>query len=218
MKVPRVDLRPQERPLKKAILRSISKIIDSGEFILGHNVKALEKEIAAYMGVPDAIGVASGTDALMLSLCALGIKQGDEVITTPFTMAANVEAILHVGAKPVFADVDRKTFNLLPFEIEKRITPKTKAILPVHLFGNPCRMDEITGISREHNIPVVEDVCQAFGAKYKGSRCGSFGVLSALSFFPTKNLGGYGDGGMVFVNDVQYSQKLRRLRTHGQQS
>lgn len=217
MKVPRVDLNPQEKPLKKKILLALSKIIDSKEFILGQNVKALEQKIAQYIGVKDAIGVASGTDALTLSLRVLGIGTGDEVITTPFTMAANVEAIMHVGATPVFADVDKETFNIIPSEIEKKITPHTKAIIPVHIFGNPCDMESIAHIAQTHNLHLIEDVCQAFGAEFNGKKCGSFGVLCALSFFPTKNLGGYGDGGMILVNDPQYSQKLRILRAHGQE-
>ncbi len=217
MKIKRVDLGPQERPLKRQIMKSISSIIDSKEFILGKNVNSLEEKIAKYIGVADAIGVASGTDAMTLSLTVLGIGKGDEVITTPFTMAANVEAILHVGAKPVFADVDRETFNILPSEIERKITPATKAILPVHIFGNPCDMEKIMEIAARHKLHVIEDACQAFGSEIGEKKCGSFGILSALSFFPTKNLGGYGDGGMILINDTAYSEKLRQLRAHGQE-
>lgn len=218
MVIPRVDLGPQENPLKSAILSKISEVINSKEFILGKNVKQLEKEITDYFGVSDAVGVANGTEALTISLASLGIGKGDEVITTPFTMAANVESIIQVGAKPVFVDVDVETFNLIPEEIEKVISKKTKAILPVHLFGNPCNIHKIMEIAQKNNLYVIEDVCQAFGARYSnGKKCGSFGILSALSFFPTKNLGCYGDGGMILVNDAKISNKIRALRIHGQE-
>ncbi len=217
VQIKRVDLDPQEKPLKTQKIKSISKIIDSKEFILGENVKGLEKKIAKYIGAKDCVGVASGTDALTLSLRVLDIGPGDEVITTPFTMAANVEAIMHVGATPVFADVSPKTFNILAWEIENKITEHTRAIIPVHLFGQACEMDRIIEIASRHNLHVIEDVCQAFGASFRGKKCGSFGVLGALSFFPTKNLCGYGDGGMIIVNDPRYSEKLRILRAHGQE-
>ncbi|HLC79207.1 MAG TPA: DegT/DnrJ/EryC1/StrS family aminotransferase [archaeon] len=216
LKVPRVDLRPQEAPLKQEIMDSISKIIDSGHLIMGEHVNLLEKKIASYITTPDAVGVANGTDAIKLCLAALDIGKGDEVITVPFTFAANVEATAHVGAKAVFADVDKETFNIIPEQIEGKITKKTKAILPVHLFGCPAPMKEIMEIAKEHGLFVIEDCAQAFGAELNGKKCGSFGQLNATSFYPTKNLGCYGDGGMVFVNDTRYSEKLRKIRFHGQ--
>ena len=217
MKIPRVDLGPQEGPLKDEIMRAISSIIDSKEFILGKNVAELERKVGAYMGVEDAIGVATGTDAMTLSLNAVGISKGDEVITTPFTMAANVEAIMHNGARPVFCDVDPETFNIIPSEIEEKISARTKAILPVHLFGNPCEIDKIVETAQSKGIPLLEDACQAFGAEYKGKKCGSFGDFAALSFFPTKNFSCYGDGGMVLLREKKYSEKIRILRAHGQE-
>lgn len=216
LKVPRVDLRPQEAPLKKQIMGSISGIIDSYHLIMGRHVDELEKKVAAYLGIPDAIAVANGTDALTISLAALGIGQGDEVITVPFTFAANVEATMHVGAKPVFVDVGKEHFNMLPEQIEGAITPKTKAIIPVHIFGCPAPMEEIMEIAERHNLFVVEDCAQAFGAEINGRKCGSFGHLNATSFYPTKNLGCYGDGGMIYVSDSSFSDRLRKIRFHGQ--
>lgn len=217
MKVPRVDLKPQEEPLRNEIISRITEVIDSYNLIVGKNVEELEKKAAEYIGVPDSIGVSSGTDALYLALKALDIGKGDEVITPPFTMAANVEAILFCGAKPVFADVNKETFNIMPTEIKKKITQKTKAILPVHLFGCPAEMGKIMNIAEKNKLFVVEDCAQSFGADIKGKKCGSFGNLSATSFYPTKNLGCYGDGGMVFVNDTAYAGKIRMLRFHGQE-
>lgn len=216
MNVRRVDLGPQERPLREQVLKNIEEVIDSHDLILGRKVSELEKKVAEYISVPDAIGVGSGTEALMLSLSALGVKRGDEVITPPFTMAANLEAIMHCGATPVFADVERGTFNIIPEEIEKKITPRTKGIIPVHLFGCPCEIEKILEVAEAHNLFVLEDCAQSFGAHVKGKKCGSFGELSATSFYPTKNLGGYGDGGMIFVNNTKYSQKIRQLRSHGE--
>ncbi|PIN85365.1 MAG: transcriptional regulator [Candidatus Diapherotrites archaeon CG11_big_fil_rev_8_21_14_0_20_37_9] len=214
--VPRVDLSIQEKPLREKMISVFTEVIDSGDLILGKNVTAFEKEAAEYLGIPNAVGVANGTDAIKLALAALGIGKGDEVITTPFTMAANVEAIFHVGAKPVFADVNYETFNISPEKIREKITKKTKAILPVHLFGLPADMEKIISLAKDADLFVVEDCAQAFGSEYKEKKCGSFGELSATSFYPTKNLGGYGDGGMVFVNKPEYLDKLRHLRVHGQ--
>src|SRR3989344_65420 len=216
MNVPRVDLKPQEAPLKKEIIESISGIIDSGHLIMGEHVKELEKKVSKYIGVPDAVAVANGTDALKLCLAALGVGRGDEVITVPFTFAANVEAIMHVGATPIFVDVDKETFNIIPEQIEKKISKKTKAIIPVHLFGCPAPMKEIMEISEKFGLFVVEDCAQAFGAEINGKKCGSFGHLNATSFYPTKNLGCYGDGGMIYVNSTEYADKLRKIRFHGQ--
>jgi len=216
MNVPRVDLAFQEKPLKEEIMTAISEVIDSYHLIMGKNVADLEKQTANYIGVPESVAVANGTDALKLSLVALGIGKGDEVITTPFTFGANVEALLLLGAKPVFADVDKETFNISPDLIEEKITKKTKAILPVHLFGCPAEIGKIKKTADNNNLPFIEDCAQAFGAEYKGKKCGSFGELSGNSFYPTKNLGCYGDGGIIYSNTIELSEKLRLLRFHGQ--
>ena len=217
MKVPRVDMSPQEKPLRDEILRGITEVIDSYHLISGSKLKEIEEKVADYLGVPKCVGVSSGTEALRTALVSLDIKEGDEVITTPFTMAANVEAILLTGATPVFADVDIETFIISPEKIREKITPKTKAILPVHLFGCPAPMKEIMKIAEENNLFVVEDCAQAFGAELNGKKCGSFGQLNGTSFYPTKNLGCYGDGGMVFVNAEKYYDKTSKLGVHGQE-
>lgn len=214
MTIPMVDLRAQYKTLRPEIENALREILESGHFILGPNVEALEKEIAYYHGVKYAVGLASGTDALHLSLNALGIKEGDEVITTPFTFVATAEAIVYVGATPVFADIDRHTLNIDPSHIEKRITSKTKAIIPVHLFGQPVEMDEILDIARRHNLKVIEDCAQAFGAQYKGAKVGSIGDAGCFSFYPSKNLGAYGDGGMVITNSPEIYERVKLLRNH----
>lgn len=213
--IPLLDLTKQYHSIKHEINATIQEVLESGRFILGPQVKSLEEEIANFCQVKFAIGVASGTDALELALRALGIKAGDEVITTPFTFIATTEAITQVGAKIVFTDIDLDTYNINPQKIKDRITPKTKAIIPVHLYGQPCEMDEIMKIARENNLFVIEDCAQAIGAEYKGKKVGSFGEVGCFSFFPSKNLGGYGDGGMVVTSDKQINEKLRMLRVHG---
>lgn len=215
LEVKLIDLKRQYDSIKDEILGSVSKVLESGNYILGPNVSSFEKEFAEYVGTSFAVGVANGTDALVMSLKALGIGPGDEVITSPFTFFASAECISQVGAKPVFADVCLDTYNIDPKEIEKKITDRTKAIIPVHIFGNPCNMDEIMNIAKKYNLYVVEDACQAVGAAYKGRRIGTFGDVACFSFFPTKNLGCFGDGGMVVTNDKEIAEKVRLLRMHG---
>jgi dTDP-4-amino-4,6-dideoxygalactose transaminase len=215
MKVDLLDLITQYHMLQDEIDRAIKEVLESGHFIMGPNVKKLEEEIAQYSGVKHAIAVANGTDALMLTLRALDIKEGDEVITSPFTFFASAETTSVVGATPVFADIDAKTLNIDPHSIEQKITERTKAIIPVHIFGQMADMDAIMAIAKKHNLYVIEDAAQAIGAQYNGKRAGSIGVAGTYSFFPTKNLGGYGDGGMIVTNDDDMAAKLRLLRAHG---
>ena len=215
MKIPLLNLKRQYRSLKSEIDEAIEGILGSQNFVLGEDVRKLEEEMAGYCMAKYGIGVASGTDALFLSLKALGIKEGDEVITTPFTFIATAEAISYVGARPVFVDVDRNTYNIDPSLIEEKITDRTKAILPVHLYGQCADMDPILEIAKRHDLKVVEDCAQAIGAFYKGKKAGSMGDAGCISFFPSKNLGGFGDGGMVVTNDGDLYDKIRILRVHG---
>ncbi|GAF99335.1 unnamed protein product, partial [marine sediment metagenome] len=213
--IPLVDLKAQYDSIKDELDAAIHRVVRSGQFILGSEVKAFEDEMAAYCGTKYAVGVASGTDALQLALLACGIKTGDEVITTPFTFIATAESIAKCGATPVFVDIDPKTYNVDPAQIEYKISKKTKAILPVHLYGQPADMDPILGLARKYHLKVVEDCAQALGAEYKGKKVGSLGDAGCLSFFPSKNLGAYGDGGMVVTNDAQIAETVRILRVHG---
>lgn len=213
--IPMVDLKAQYLQLKEEIDQSLQQVLESCAFILGPNVKAFEEESAAYLGVKHAIGVASGTDALHLALLAAGIGEGDEVITTPFTFIATAEAIRYVGAKPVFVDIDPETFNIDPEAIESAITEKTAAVMPVHLFGQPADMQRIAAICEKHGLKMVEDCAQSFGASIAGRQTGSFGVSAGFSFFPSKNLGCYGDGGLVTTNDDEIADKIKVLRNHG---
>lgn len=215
MNIPMVDLKEQYHRLKNEIDSGLLQALEATQFILGPNVQAFEKETAAYLGVKHAIGVANGTDALHLAVDALGIGAGDEVITTPFTFIATAEAICYLGAKPVFVDIDPKTFNIDLTKIEKAITPKTKAVIPVHLFGQPVDMTALKKICDKHNLKIIEDCAQSFGAHINGKQTGSFGDLGAFSFFPSKNLGCYGDGGLVTTNDDKLADKIRVLRNHG---
>lgn len=215
MNVPLCDLRAQYESLKDEIDVAMQAVGASGHFILGPNVKAFEEEMAAYVGCEHAVGVASGTDALHLALRALQIGPGDEVITTPFTFIATTEAIGMVGARPVFVDIDPRTFNIDPNLIEDAITPRTKAILPVHLYGQSCDMDAIMDIANRHSVRVVEDCAQSLGATYKGSKVGTFGDVGCLSFFPSKNLGCFGDGGMVVTDNPSVYERVEYLRRHG---
>lgn len=215
MTIPMVDLKTQYLAIKEEIDSAVLGVIQSSAFILGPHGKALEQEIAAYHGVRHAIGVASGTDALHLALIAAGVGRGDEVITTPFTFIATAEAVSYVGGVPVFVDIEPDTFNIDPAEVKKKITKKTRAILPVHLYGHPAEMDLIMEIAREHNLKVIEDCAQSFGAEYKGKKAGSFGDMGCFSFFPSKNLGCYGDGGMIITNDDSIAERLASLRNHG---
>ncbi|MDH7514082.1 MAG: DegT/DnrJ/EryC1/StrS family aminotransferase [Clostridiales bacterium] len=213
--IPIIDLKAQYASIEREIDEAIKRVLRSGHFILGPEVEALEKEVANLCGCKYGIGVASGTDALILAIKAVGIGPGDEVITTPFTFVATASSIVHCGAKPVFVDIDPLTFNINPDLIEKAITKKTKAIIPVHLYGQPAEMDKIMEIARAHNLIVIEDAAQAIGAKYKGRPVGQFGIAGCLSFFPTKSLGGYGDGGMVVTNDAELAERVGMLRIHG---
>jgi len=213
--IPLVDLKAQYNSIKQEIDEATQRVIDEGQFILGSEVKALEEEIAAYCGVNYAVGVASGTDALYLALLACGIKSGDEVITTPFTFIATAEAIARCGATPVFADIEPKTYNIDPIKIEPKISQKTKAILSVHLYGQPADMVSILEIASKYNLKVIEDCAQALGAEYKGKKVGSLGDAGCLSFFPSKVLGAYGDGGMVITNDPEIAEHVSVLRNHG---
>ncbi|MDD5655158.1 MAG: DegT/DnrJ/EryC1/StrS family aminotransferase [Candidatus Omnitrophica bacterium] len=215
MKIQMTDLRIQYENAKKEIDSAIREVIEETGFILGKQVSLFEEEAAKYFGAKYAIGVASGTDALILSLAALGIDQGDEVITTPFTFIATAEAVSRVGAKPVFCDIDRLTYNIDPDKIEEKVTPRTKALLPVHLYGMPCRMDKITAIADKHNLKLIEDCAQSFGSEYKSKKTGVFGDCGCLSFFPAKTLGCFGDGGMILTNSDDAAQKTKMLRNHG---
>lgn len=215
MNIPLVDLKAQYHSIRGEIDEAIQRIVPQGNFILGPEVKAFEAEMADYLGSGYAVGVASGTDALHIALLACGIGAGDEVITTPFTFIATTEAIAKCGAKPVFADIDPKTFNIDPAKLEARITAKTRAILPVHLYGQPADMAPILELSRRHNLKVIEDNAQALGSEYKGSKTGSLGDAGCLSFFPSKILGAYGDAGMVVTNTPEIAERVEMLRNHG---
>jgi dTDP-4-amino-4,6-dideoxygalactose transaminase len=229
--IPILDLRPQYESLKDEMHAAITRVLESGAFIMGPDVAAFEQEAAAYLGVKHAIGLNSGTDALFIALRALGIGPGDEVITTPFTFFATAEAISHVGATPVFVDANEQTFNIDPDLIEAKITERTKAIIPVHLYGRPSDMGKIMAIANKHNLKVIEDCAQSFGATYQaqcnrcdgscdssqhhGKQTGTIGHVGAYSFFPSKNLGAYGDGGMIATNDDGIAEQARMLRVHG---
>lgn len=213
--IPIFDPTPEIEEQWDDLMKAIEGVVRSGHFILGPNVEAFEEEIAAYLGVRHAIGVNSGTDALVISLRAMGIGAGDEVITTPFTFFATAESISNVGATPVFVDIDPITFNIDPELIERAITPRTKAILPVHLYGHPAEMDRITAIAEAHGLKIVEDCAQAMGAEHRGRKVGTFGQANAFSFFPTKNLGAFGDAGLVTTNDQEVAELARMLRAHG---
>jgi dTDP-4-amino-4,6-dideoxygalactose transaminase len=213
--IPMVDLKRQYHAWKTEIDQAVSDVLEQTQFILGPNVSQLEEEVAAYHGLPYAAGVANGTDALLLSLRACGIKSGDEVITTPFTFIATAEVIAILNAQPVFVDISPRTFNIDPGQIEGKITKKTKAIIPVHLFGHPADMDPIMEIAKKYNLKVIEDCAQSFGAVYKGRLTGTIGDAGCFSFFPSKNLGGYGDGGMVITKNAEIAGQIKKLRNHG---
>lgn len=215
MKIPLVDLKAQYNSIRQEIDEATRRVIEGGQFILGPEVKALEDEIAAFLGTKCALGVASGTDALRLALLACGIKPGDEVITTPFTFIATAEAITQCGATPMFVDVEPKTYNIDPAKIEPKITEKTRAILPVHLYGQPADMVVILELASKYSLRVIEDCAQALGAEYKGKKVGSIGNAGCLSFYPSKVLGAYGDGGMVVTNDPEIAEAVNVLRNHG---
>jgi len=215
MKIPMVDLQGQYQLLKKEIDRVVMDVMKSGWFIMGPNVKAFEEEAADYCEARFAVGCASGTDALMIALMAVEIKPGDEVITTPFTFAATAEVIALLGAKTVFVDIKEDTLNIDPEKIEAAITSRTRAIIPVHLYGQAADMDPINTIAKKNKITVIEDACQAIGARYKERMVCTIGDMGCLSFFPAKNLGAYGDGGMVLTSNEDLANKLRMIRDHG---
>jgi UDP-2-acetamido-2-deoxy-ribo-hexuluronate aminotransferase len=212
---PMLDLKKQYAGIRDEILAMTSDILDSAHYILGQKGAELEEKFKSFHGMKEAIGVASGTDALHLSIRALGIGPGDEVITTPFTFFATVEAIMYVGAQPVLCDIEPDTYNIDPSAIEKLITKKTKAILPVHVFGNPAEMEKIMALAEASKLKVVEDCAQSIGATLNGRMTGSFGDAGCFSFYPSKNLGAYGDGGMIILKDSQVADEVRKLRNHG---
>jgi dTDP-4-amino-4,6-dideoxygalactose transaminase len=215
MPVPFFSLQKQIDATKAETMAAIEKVVESSHFILGPQVAALEKTIAEKCETKHAVGVASGTDALHLALRALGIAAGDEVITSPFTFVATIEVICYIGAKPVFADIDPVTFNLDPKKVEAKITPKTKAILPVHLYGQAADMDPLLAIAKKNGLKIVEDCCQAIGAKYRGKPVGAIGDAGGFSFFPTKNLGCFGDGGIITTNSDVVAEESKVYRGHG---
>lgn len=213
--IPFVDLKAQYASIKTEVNAAIQGVLDSCQFTLGSEVAAFEKEFAAYCQAEQGVGVNTGTSALHLAMLAAGIGPGDEVITVPFTFVATVSAVHYTGAKPVFVDIDPKTFTMDVTQIEKAITPKTKAIVPVHLYGQPADMDPILEIARRHKLIVIEDACQAHGAEYKGRRAGSIGDMGCFSFYPGKNLGAYGEGGMVTTSNPEFARTIRMLRDWG---
>lgn len=215
MKVPLLDLKPQYKQIEAKVMPEIMKVIENQAFILGPRVEKTEKEFAEYIGTKFTIGCSSGTDALILALMALDIGKGDEVITTPYTFFATASAIARVGAKPVFVDIEPDTYLIDANKIEAAITPSTKAIMPVHLFGQCADMDAIMDIAKKHNLKVVEDAAQAIGATYKGKGAGSIGDIGCFSFFPSKNLGCFGDGGLVSTNSEEIATRIKGLRVHG---
>lgn len=213
--IPIIDLKAQYQSLKNEIDTVVAKVISSGGYILGPEVEGLEKEIASYTDTKYAVGVNSGTDALLLALKAYNIGPGDEVITTAFSFIATAEVIAFLGAKPVFVDINKEDFNINADLIEAKITPRTKAIIPVHLYGQPADMDRIMAIATQHKLKVIEDCAQALGAEYNQTRVGGIGDIGCISFFPTKNLGAYGDGGMIVTNDEKAYTTLKKLHVHG---
>ncbi len=215
MNIPPIDLKAQFKLVQKDILKNIREVLSEQRLILGQYCTKLEDAIAQYVGVPSAITCANGTDALILSLMALDIKEGDEVITTPYTFFATASSIALMGAKPVFVDIEKDSMNIDPGLIERAITPKTKAIIIVHLFGKLCDMDRILSIGKKYGVPIVEDIAQSIGARNDSGMSGSFGDIAALSFYPTKNLGGIGEGGMVLSKRADLGEKVRKLRVHG---
>ncbi|MDK1028783.1 MAG: DegT/DnrJ/EryC1/StrS family aminotransferase [Anaerolineae bacterium] len=215
MKIPFLDLIAQYHSIKEEIDAVIEGVLESGHFILGSNVAAFEEEMATYLGAKHAIGVASGTDALVIALRAAGVEPGGEVIVPSLSFYATASTVITIGARPVFVDIDRDTYLIDTIGVEKAVTSKTKAIIPVHLYGQPANMDEIMEIAQKHNLKVIEDNAQAIGAVYKGKKTGTIGDIGTLSFFPSKNMGAYGDGGMVTTNDDEIAEKVRKLRMHG---
>jgi len=215
MKIPFLDLKRQYRKIKPEIEVAVREVMESGIYIGGDEVASFEKEMAEYTGVKYAISISSGTDALLACLMALGVNQGDEVITSPFTFIATAEVISFLGAKPVFVDIEEDTFNIDPLKIEKNITERTKCIIPVHLFGQMADMEKIMEVVEKYGIPVVEDAAQAVGSSINGKKSCTFGNAGCLSFFPSKNLGAFGDGGMILTNDQELASRIRIIKEHG---
>ena len=214
--VPYLDLKAQYQTIKYEIEAAIARVLDTSQFVLGSEVAAFEQEFAAYCGASECIALNSGTSALHLALLAAGVGPGDDVITVPFTFVASIAAILYAGARPVLVDIDPRSFTIDPTKIEASITSRTKAILPVHLYGQPADMDPILDIARRHRLIVIEDAAQAHGAKYKGRPVGTLSDITCFSFYPTKNLGAYGEGGAVTTNNAEYARTIRMLRDWGQ--
>jgi dTDP-4-amino-4,6-dideoxygalactose transaminase len=213
--IPILDLKAQYQTIKSELDAAVIRVLENAQFILGPEVAAFENEFAAYCGAAEAVGLNSGTSALHLALLAAGIGPGDEVITSPFTFVATAAAVVYTGARPVFVDIDSASFNIDVHRIEAAITPRTRAILPVHLFGQPADMDPIMDIARRHGLVVIEDAAQSHGAEYKGRRVGSIGAMGCFSFYPAKNLGACGEGGAVVTNDAAYARQIRLLRDWG---
>lgn len=215
MSVPLLDLSAQYQPLRSELLAAITRVCDSQRFILGPETESLERELAALVGVPSAIGVSSGTDALLVAMMALDIGPGDEVITPTYSFFATAGCVVRIGATPVLVDIDPATYNLDPRAVAAAITPRTKAVIPVHLYGQCADMDEIMAIASNAGVPVIEDACQSIGATYKGRQAGAIGTTGCFSFFPSKNLGAFGDGGLVTATDETLGKRIKILRTHG---
>ena len=215
MKIPLVDLKAQYQSIKREVDDAISRVLETSQFVLGEEVDGFEEEFARYLNVPHCVSVNSGTSALYLALLALGVGPGDEVIAVSQTFVATIEAIYWTGARPVFVDIEESTYCMDPVRIEPRITKKTKAIIPVHLYGHPADMDPILEIARKYKLLVIEDACQAHGALYKGKRIGGLGHAACFSFYPGKNLGAYGEGGAVVTGDEKLAVKIKKLRNHG---
>jgi dTDP-4-amino-4,6-dideoxygalactose transaminase len=215
MSIPMLDLKAEYALFRDELLRRLAETLESTQYILGPNVQALEREVAAHVGVHQAVGCASGTDALHLALRALGIGPGDEVITSPFTFIGTSEAISYTGATPVFVDIQADTFNIDPAQIEQAITPRTKAVMPVHLYGQAADLDPIVEICRRHDLRLIEDCAQSYGARYRSRMTGSFGDFGCFSFYPSKNLGAFGDGGMVTTDEEALAAEVRVYRNHG---
>jgi dTDP-4-amino-4,6-dideoxygalactose transaminase len=213
--VPLLDLRAQYDALRSELDEAVRRVVETQHFILGPEVEGLEREVAEYSHCTHGIGVSSGTDALLVALMAIDLRPGDEVITTPYTFFATAGAVARLGGRPVFVDIDPRTFNIHPAGIEAAITPRTRALIPVHLYGQMADMDPIMEVARHHNLVVIEDAAQAIGAEYRGRRAGSLGDFGCFSFFPSKNLGGFGDGGMVTTRDAELAARVRMLRNHG---
>ncbi|GJL66099.1 MAG: glutamine--scyllo-inositol aminotransferase [Nitrospirales bacterium] len=218
MNVPLLDLKAQFQSIRHEVLASIENVCDEQGFVLGPRVERLEQDLGKYVGTGHAVGVASGSDALLLSLMALGVKPGDEIITVPFTFFSTAGVISRLQAVPVFVDIQAGSLNMDPEQLVDRLTERTKAILPVHLFGQCAEMEKISYLAAEHGVPVIEDACQAIGAARNGVRAGGLGTTGCFSFFPSKNLGGFGDGGLVTTHDAKIADRLRTLRVHGSRS